>query len=180
MKLKNPKRLDTLFHLTFIAGTDNFHSAGCDSGAHAPMPKDERGLDPAEISEIAAFIDQCSVDVWMRVRTQLQVEWAANRIRLQEALELSGHRKAAQLSRCVPSEYQAHVAFASLRMQRNFRTLQTPWRHLVRLIMQSAAYVCRWGVSRSARKHLRESYASNQREKFWLTSSRSTCGGYLV
>jgi hypothetical protein len=89
------------------------------------MPKDERGLDPAEISEIAAFIDQCSVDVWMRVRTQLQVEWAANRVRLQEALELSGHRKAAQLSRCVPSEqYQAH--FAGMRMKRNFSTLQTP------------------------------------------------------
>jgi hypothetical protein len=63
------------------------------------MLNDQQGLDPAEISEIAAFIDQCSVDVWMRVRNQLRAEWASNRIRLQDALEISGRRKAAQLSR---------------------------------------------------------------------------------
>ncbi len=84
----------------WFAGADNdVNSADCESGAHITMLDDQPGLDPAEISEIAAFIDQCSVDVWMRVRSHLRAEWAANRVRLQEALELSGRRKAAQLSR---------------------------------------------------------------------------------
>jgi hypothetical protein len=78
---------------------DDINPADCESGADVPMPDGQKGLDPAEISEIAAFIDQCSVDVWMRVRSHLRAEWAANRIRLQEALEVSRHRKAAQLSR---------------------------------------------------------------------------------
>ncbi len=92
-------KLKTSSVLLRFSATDDFKSADFDSGASSPVIEDQQGLDSAEMSEIAEFIDQCSVDVWLRVRNQLRAEWASNRVRLQAALELSAQRKAAQLSR---------------------------------------------------------------------------------